>query len=70
MRLLCVVKVPIANMEEAMALLAAGNRRCQVASTAKNDRSNRAHRVFIVSTAFNKAMGAALRDADDIISGA
>lgn len=52
-----------------MALLAAGNRRCQVASTAKNDRSNRAHRVFIVSTAFNKAMGAALRDADDIISG-
>ena len=62
------MQVPIASVDEAMALLAAGNKRCQVAATAKNDRSNRAHRVFIVTVAFSKTMGAALRDADAIIS--
>ena len=62
-------EVPIANVDEAMALLAAGNRRCQVAATAKNDRSNRAHRVFIVTTSFTKSLGRALREADNIIAG-
>lgn len=63
------VQVCIDSVEEAMGLLAAGNRRCQVATTAKNDRSNRAHRVFIVSVSFAKSMGAALRDVDDILKG-
>ena len=56
-------------MDEAMALQAAGNKRCSVAATAKNDRSNRAHRVFIVTIAFTKSMGTALKDADDILKG-
>jgi hypothetical protein len=42
------------NPEEVYSLIAAGNRRCQVAPTAMNERSNRAHRIFIITVAFSR----------------
>ncbi len=44
--------------DEVYSLIAAGNRRCQVAATSMNERSNRAHRIFIVTVAFSKYVAA------------
>lgn len=60
------------NAEEVYALIAAGNRRCQVAATNMNERSNRAHRIFIVTVAFskfNRGVPAKLREAESILRG-
>jgi hypothetical protein len=59
------------NVDEVLSLLAAGNRRCQVAATHMNERSNRAHRIFIIAVAFNRTshMERTLREADHILEG-
>jgi kinesin family member 11 len=64
-------EVPVVNPDEVFSLIAAGNRRCQVAATNMNERSNRAHRIFIVTVAFSKMYGAGsrLKEAEAILKG-
>ncbi len=66
---LSAMQVPVINPDEIFSLIAAGNRRCQVAATNMNERSNRAHRVFIITVAFSRMHGLSgkLKEAEGII---